>query len=271
MKKNIYIPILSCILLCGCATPESPSSSIPASAAESTLQLQDETPAGTSAEDFLSSEPSDSMEKPILQESQASQSQLQLIELQNYAPVYVLKFTKINRKSGIEEDFQDIPGAEIEPQEAFGSVRKIVDPEHSKLAQITFWNLKAEDSAVLEIDNLSCTVSLPAAAPDEYQIDQSICFSGQTLTIQQARLYPKAVELQLTGFDDSQIFENNFLLEVAGTAYPPFDYLETDSQRTLLYVLEDEFSPDEIQSLQVGFPEAYESFPLASSEWHFVQ
>jgi|GEM_PF-1875166 len=186
----------------------------------------------------------------------SNETHLEMVDFYNYCPVYSFTVKKIEGSTGNELSF-DSTLALIEPDDQIAGLMTSVNTADPKTLTFNFWNLTAVDSLKFTIDDLEYNFQMPKEENYEIELDKDISYKDYTFAIKSATVYPKAIALQITGISDYKLFENNFILNVDGERYPPFEYWDDDSGRMLLYVFRNGIAVENVQSIDVGVASDY--------------
>jgi len=186
----------------------------------------------------------------------SNETHLEMVDFYNYCPVYSFTVKKIEGSTGNELSF-DSTLALIEPNDQIAGLMTSVNTADPKTLTFNFWNLTAVDSLKFTIDDLEYNFQMPKEENYEIELDKDISYKDYTFAIKSATVYPKAIALQITGISDYKLFENNFILNVDGERYPPFEYWDDDSGRMLLYVFRNGIAVENVQSIDVGVASDY--------------
>lgn len=175
---------------------------------------------------------------------------LELVDMNDYSPVYQIILRKIEGGTGKELIF-DTPDLSAEPAEQIGALI-VEDPGFSERLSFSFWNLNSADRIKFVVDGLEYEFDVPETEKCQFDLEQAVNYEGYEAVIQSAVVYPRAIILKLTNIGDLKMFENRIFLNVDNHQYPPYDFCEDADGRRLLFVFEDEISADEIRGIEIG-------------------
>lgn len=193
---------------------------------------------------------------------ESKDTHLKLTELQDYSPVYELEFAKIKGGTDQQVGFDTNATVVPEPGKKIGALTQVVDPNNSNIVTLSFWNLGAENSVKFGIDGLEYNFEIPSTTSRKIELNKDITYKKYKALIQKATIYPKAISLQISNISDNKLFEEIFFLKVNGENYPPYDFYDNGTERILLYVFENDLSPDKIQSLNIGSKDDFSTINL---------
>lgn len=205
-------------------------------------------------------------------EQEKEERYLELVELEDYAPVYKLQ-VKMKDKEGNPLFYDESKIPELEPSEELEGVVCFYDGgevgEKSDRMNLKFWNRGHVNSVTIRLEELEYELSiLEPPKPKEVILEQELDLGDATFVLDKAELYPCSLLLHLTGIEEKLFQENMYLLRMKDSEMlnAPSVYQDEAGNVSLLYTFEKGFDPAQVQTLLVGDSDEYLEFELSLVE-----
>lgn len=235
MKKTCIVLLFVSLMMQGCS-----------------YETQKDTVSSVGSQEIISTTIEESLEteEDKSETGVPKETSLELADIKDYAPVYYLTLKKIEGETGDELNFNTTE-LSAEPADSIGALM-IEDPNNSNTLSFSFWVLNNVNSIKFTIENLEYNFDIPKTEFHKFDINQTMHYGNYNAIIKSVEVYPKAVALHISNISDEKLFENSVFLKVNNENIPPYDFYDEATEKTLLFVFEEEITAEEIVSVEIG-------------------
>lgn len=261
MRKIILVvPLLVLVVIGMFLSPKAEKEGIATKASEPTEQAG-KTQAAMNGGEHETNETEQSDAEKVSWEVKEAQTEidaethLELAELKDYTPFYVMSFQKIEGGTGerllfegnteiADQKSMGPDNLEVEPQDAVWGLSYCFDGDENLADTVTlgFWNRGGTESIQVVLDGLTYHFAVPKVETKEIQIGEKM--PETQVVVEDACVYPNAVLLRLSGIDSTNWTNYFYLIQALGGEeekfYPSSSaYEEEIGEMYLLFVFEE--------------------------------